>query len=170
MEKIKNYFINFFSDFKHKSVGYYIVFGIASAVAIIAWIAGITVSSALAFAGATAVPAVLTTLGLLIYAATFFLGHEKIGTGIVAVFSYGALIATICSVFEYYLAIIQGQGMSGGFNVFGMEGILTLVAGIILFVISAIAANVLAFIPAGKTKSAQQNNEENTEAATDEVN
>jgi len=72
MEKIKNWFLNFV---KTRTIAYYI----AAAATLIAWLAGVVASGALGFAGATAVPAVLVTLGLIAFIATSVAGHEKIG-------------------------------------------------------------------------------------------
>ena len=171
MEKIKNFFLNFI---KTRTVAYYI----AAAATLIAWLAGVVASGALGFAGATAIPAVLVTLALILFVATSVVGQEKIGTALVAaastvrsLTSYGAFVATFCEVFPYFLSEIQGQGMTG-FNIAAIPGIGALIASVIMFLAGAVAANVLAFLKLSKqTKTDTQTEEENkTEVATDEAN
>lgn len=164
MDKIKNFFLNFI---KTRTVAYYI----AAAATLIAWLAGVVASGALGFAGATAIPAVLVTLALIIFVATSLVGQEKIGTALVAAASYGAFVATFCEVFPHFLAEIQGQAMTG-FNIAAIPGIGALIACIIMFVVGAVAANVLAFLKLSKqTQTDAQTEEENkTEVATDEAN
>lgn len=164
MEKIKNFFLNFI---KTRTVAYYI----AAAATLIAWLAGVVASGALGFAGATAIPAVLVTLALILFVATSVVGQEKIGTALVAAASYGAFVATFCEVFPYFLSEIQGQGMTG-FNIAAIPGIGALIASVIMFLVGAVAANVLAFLKLSKqTKTDTQTEEENkTEVATDEAN
>lgn len=164
MDKIKNFFLNFI---KTRTVAYYI----AAAATLIAWLAGVVASGALGFAGATAIPAVLVTLALILFVATSVVGQEKIGTALVAAASYGAFVATFCEVFPYFLSEIQGQGMTG-FNIAAIPGMGALIACIIMFVVGAVAANVLAFLKLSKqTKTDTQTEEENkTEVATDEAN
>lgn len=70
MDKIKNFFLNFI---KTRTVAYYI----AAAATLIAWLAGVVASGALGFAGATAIPAVLVTLALILFVATSLVGQEK---------------------------------------------------------------------------------------------
>ena len=164
MEKIKNFFLNFI---KTRTVAYYI----AAAATLIAWLAGVVASGALGFAGATAIPAVLVTLALILFVATSVVGQEKIGTALVAAANYGAFVATFCEVFPYFLSEIQGQGMTG-FNIAAIPGIGALIASVIMFLVGAVAANVLAFLKLSKqTKTDTQTEEENkTEVATDEAN
>lgn len=164
MEKIKNFFLNFI---KTRTVAYYI----AAAATLIAWLAGVVASGALGFAGATAIPAVLVTLALILFVATSVVGQEKIGAALVAAASFGAFVATFCEVFPYFLSEIQGQGMTG-FNIAAIPGIGALIASVIMFLVGAVAANVLAFLKLSKqTKTDTQTEEENkTEVATDEAN
>lgn len=164
MDKIKNFLLNFI---KTRTVAYYI----AAAATLIAWIAGVVASSALGFAGATAIPAVLVTLTLILFAATSAAGHERIGSALVAAASYGAFVAMFCEVFPYFLSEIQGQGMTG-FNIAAIPGMSAMIACVVMFLVCAVAANVLAFINLSKqTKPDMQTEEENkTEVATDEAN
>ncbi|MDE6356417.1 MAG: hypothetical protein K2L67_04150 [Clostridia bacterium] len=165
MDKIKNFFLNFINT---RKIAYYI----AAAITLIAWIAGIVASGALGFAGATALPAVLVTLGLILFVATSVVGHEKIGVALVAAASYGALVAMFCEVFAHFLSEIEGQGMTG-FNIASIQGVGALIACVIMLVVCAVAANVLALLKLSKeTKPENTQKEEvnNTEAATDEVN
>lgn len=163
MEKIKNWFLNFV---KTRTIAYYI----AASATLIAWLAGVVASGALGFAGATAVPAVLVTLGLIAFIATSVAGHEKIGTALVAAASYGAFVAAFCGVFPFFLGKLQDQGMSG-FDIAAIEGMGALITCVIMFFVSAIAANVLAFLKLSKeTKSARTEEVNTKEAATDEVN
>lgn len=161
--KIKNFFLNFI---RTRTVAYYV----AAAVTLIAWIGGIVTSTALGFAGVTALPALLVTLALILFLVTSILGHEKIGAALVAAASYGAFVAMVCEIFPYFLNQIQNQGMTG-FNVAAIPGVGALVACVLILLVCAVAANVLAFLKLSKkTKPAQKEEEITEEVATDEAN
>lgn len=161
LDFVKKFTLNFL---KTRTIAYYIAFGVA----FIAWIMGIVCTASLAFAGATAVPMVLVSLGGLVFIVGSLFGEEKIGAGMVAFASYGALIATICEVYAHFLGEIQSQAM-GGFNIGAIEGISTLIACVVLFLICAVAANVLAFLKLNKNgKTKKQKEVVEAEAVTDE--
>ncbi|MDE6505582.1 MAG: hypothetical protein K2L42_06925 [Clostridia bacterium] len=162
LDFVKNFTLNFL---KTRTVAYYI----ASGVAFIAWIMGIVCTSSLAFAGASAVPMVLVSLGGLVFIVGSLFGEEKIGAGMVAFASYGALIATFCELYAHFLTEIQSQAMTG-FDLGAMQGFSTLIACVVLFLVCAIAANVLAFLKLNKNDKIKKQKKEviEAEAVTDE--
>ena len=158
MDKVKQFFTDFI---KTRKITYYIALGVA----FIAFIMGIVATASLADAGATALPLVFTLIGLLAFAGLSVIGLEKIGAGLVSFASFGALVATVCEVYEYFHDAITNQAM-GGFNVFAIEGVSALLACVILLVICAVVANVLAWLklkkenaPADKAAEGEVKNE-----------
>ncbi len=165
MKKVSEYLKEFFLNFvKTRRIAWYV----AAAVTLLAFIAGIIGSAALGFAGATALPAVLTLLALLSFVIATILGQEKIGTALVAGASYGSFVAMFMEVYAYYLNAVSSQGMTG-FDLGAIEGIVPLVICVVLFIVCAVAANVLAFLKQSKKIDGEQQKEIKEEVATNEA-
>lgn len=140
----------FVSDFfKTRKITYYIVLGFA----VIALINGIIATAGLSQAGANALPFALTLIGLVAFLILSPIGQEKFGAGFAAFASFGALVATVCQVFEYFIAEIQGQAMTG-FDIAAVKGMSLFIACTVIFVICSVAMGVLAWLKLSKPYAA----------------
>lgn len=148
MEKIKKFFADFI---KTRKVTYYVVLGLA----VSAFVMGIVAAATLSVAGATVLPLVFTLFGLLIFVGLSIIGQEKFGAGAVSLAAFISLAVLVCEVFEYYLGKIQDQAM-GGFNIFEIEGIVALIVCVAVFLVCAIAANVLSWLKLAKPTAAAE--------------
>ncbi len=135
----------FTEKLKEIFVGRNIAFYIACAVAVVAFIGGTIATVALNMAGVSVLPMLVTLFALIAFVALSFFGLEHIGIAVIAVASFAALVDSICEGFKFFLKEISGQAM-GGFNIAAIPGIGALVATLILLVLSAVAANVLAWL------------------------
>ncbi len=166
MKKISEYLKNFFLNFvKTRKVTWYVAAGFT----LLMFITGIISSAALGFAGVTALPVVLTLLALLVFVITTILGQEKIGTALVAAASYGSFVVLFLEAYPFFLNAISSQGMTG-FDIGAIKGATTFIACIVLFIVCAIAANVLAFLKQSKKIDGEQQKEIEEEVATNEAN
>ncbi len=165
MKKITEYLKNFFLNFvKTRKIAWYVAAGFT----LLTFITGIIASAALGFAGVTALPVVLTLLALLAFVITTILGQEKIGTALVAGASYGSFVALFVEAYRYYLNAVSSQGMTG-FDLGSIQGLTTLIACVALFIVCAIATNVLAFLKQSKKIDGEKQEEIKEEVATNEA-
>lgn len=162
MDKVLDYIKNYF---KGKTVLYYIALGVA----VVAFVGGIIASGGLGFAGVSAGPALLVTLGLVVFIASSVFGQDKIGMGVVAALTFGAFVETLCEAYGHFLAEIQEQAMVG-MNLANVNGLSALVVSVVILVLFAVAANVFAFLPLNKAKATETKNEVNDLGAADDEN
>ena len=129
-----------------------VTFLITLIISLISIAAGLIGGISLAFAGETILAMVLPIVGVDALVALTLLGQEKLGAAAVAVASYGGLIAWDCGVYEHFYHEIANIMMSTDFDLFAVEGMLILIVVLAMFVVSAIVANVFAWIPYKKVK------------------
>ena len=129
-----------------------VTFLITLIISLISIAAGLIGGISLAFAGETILAMVLPIVGVVALVALTLLGQEKLGAAAVAVASYGGLIALVCGVYEHFYHEIANIMMSTDFDLFAVEGMLILIVVLAMFVVSAIVANVFAWIPYKKVK------------------
>lgn len=129
-----------------------IAFYIACFVGVLSFVTGIVALAALSFAGATALPLVLALIGLIAFLALSLVGYERLGAACMGAFTFGAFLVTLMEVYEHFLDVVQNQAM-GGFDLGAVEGLPALIVCVILFVVCAVAANVLAWVRLRKKDS-----------------
>lgn len=146
--KIKEFFANFF---KTLGVKYYMAFGFT----VLAFIFGIIATAGLGFAGVSALPLVLTLLGIFAFVGLSLIGQERTGAAAAGFLSLGALVAVVCEGYQYFLKIIQNQAMTG-FNLGAVEGLPLMIAMVVLLLLTAVAGNVFAWMSLRKKQSVKE--------------
>lgn len=124
-----------------RKISYYFAF----TAGLISFIIGVVATVSLGDAGATALPMILTLIGFVLFLILSLVGQERTGSALVAFASFGALVALVCEVFEYFLDAVQNQSMTG-FDVGAIDGFPVLIVCVAVLLVCAIAANITAWL------------------------
>ena len=120
-------------------------FYVALGVSLLAVAAGVIACAGLSAYG-TAWPALVCVIvGFMAFLVLSFAGQDNAGAAAMGVLTLAGFVCLLVGEYSHFFNTIQNQAMTG-FNIASVDGLMLLIVCVVLYVVSAIALNVCAWL------------------------